>query len=188
MTVNPHPALPKSIGLGLNLGIAVISTTSHLAIQMLDARDKVIIIEWNGDLDDVREDDFQPERGDGRVTLVKPGDRLYQVPPSIDPDDAGHNMRTGVPLWLLNTTRRVPVVLGIGVFHPIYTGASMVYYDITTGRKSFSAYHSDPRINLHEPLPEGMLTPQEQQKRITESGGDIEPTPILRPSFNVAWH
>lgn len=188
MTVDSNHVNPKSMGKSVNVGLALLTTTPPLAIQMLDGRDKVIIIEWNGDIDDVRLEDFDPQRGDGRVTIVRPGDRLYQVPPSVDLEDAEHNIRAGVPLWLLNTLTRRPIVLGVGVYHPVYSSASMVYYDTATGRKNASYYHGDPRINLHDPLPEGTLTVDEQKKRIKDSGGAIEPTPILRPSFKVAWH
>jgi hypothetical protein len=187
--MNARPeTLSESIQCAINAGLLLLSTTNQLATQLLNGNDKVIVIEWNGDIRRIHEDRFNPERGDGRVTITYPGQVSYQVPPSVDPDDAAFNIRMAVPLWLLNTNSRYPVVLGLGVFHPIYTSAQMVMYEPMTRRKVGSYYMGDPRVPFNQPLPEGHLHHREQGQILREAGCCMEPTPLLAPQFSVPWY
>ena len=184
------------------------ATNNQLMVALLDGQDKVMTFEWNGDLLDMyNPNNFDKSRGDGRVRIIRPDHPSYLVPPSVDTNDSEFNIRAGVPLWLLNTrhtganptganpTRanptgagvRRPIVLGIGVMHPRFSSATMVIYDPITDKKIASTYFGDPRHSTHLPWPEGLENYDEQLRWIEENGGDIEPTPFLRPSFNAPW-
>lgn len=184
-----HQTLYVPIAKAVNLGIVLLSSTNQLSVQLLDGRDKVIVIEWNGDTSQIDDpENFDPLRGDGRVTITYPGQMSYQVPPSTDLDDINHNIRMAVPVWVLNTAMRKPVVLGMGHFFPLYTSAGMVFYDPQTRRKTGTYYMGDPRVRPSKPWPEGHPTLDEQRQHLLEANCGLEPTPILAPAFNVPWY
>jgi hypothetical protein len=177
-------------GIQTAMGKAILEATTPgpLLLQLLDGTEKVLVIEWNGSLHDPVGSGFNAFRGDGKVTLTRPGHRSYQMPPSVDTDDAAWNIRAGVPLWILNICPpRPPVVLGIGVLHPVHNSATCVFYDPTSKEAVLRVYFGDPRYPINKPRPQELLSYEEQREQIEAAGGALEPTPMLRPVFTKPW-
>jgi hypothetical protein len=187
MTIFQGPTLAQGIQTAINKAILEATTPGAVMHHLLDGSEKVLVIEWNGSLLDPHHAGFDAFRGDGKLTLLRPGHPSYQVPPSVDLDDAEQNIRAGVPLWLLNTSTGWPVVLGIGVLHPVYSSASIAFYDHASRQPLSRVYFADPRVDLRQALPEGHPLVAEQRAAIEEAGGAIEPTPLLAPVFTKAW-
>ncbi|MCE2836201.1 MAG: hypothetical protein LW834_04355, partial [Cyanobium sp. 49614_E6] len=101
MTVFQGTTCAKGIRTAINKAIVEATTPGAVMHQLLDGADKVLVIEWNGSLDDAQVAGFNAYRGDGKLTLMRPDHRSYLVPPSVDVNDAAWNIRAGVPLWLL---------------------------------------------------------------------------------------
>ncbi|MCE2836202.1 MAG: hypothetical protein LW834_04360, partial [Cyanobium sp. 49614_E6] len=91
------------------------------------------------------------------------------------------------PLWLLNISTGWPITVGIGVLHPVFTSATVVFYDHRTNHALGKMYFSDPRIHRGLPLPEGVVSMEEERERIEEAGGAMEPSPLLAPLFGKPW-
>jgi hypothetical protein len=178
----------KCIERAINTALNAVATTNGLMFELMNGKDKIITFEWNGDLLDLdNRDNFDKSRGDGRVRIIYKGEPSYQVPPSVDIDDADFNVRAGVPLWLLNTSTARPIALGIGVMHPRYSSATMVIYDHVSDLKIATTYFGDPRHSTHLPWPEGLENYDEQIAWIEENGGSLQPTPVRRPIFVAPW-
>ena len=187
MTIFQGPTLAEGIQTAINKAILEATTPGAVMHHLLDGQEKVLVIEWNGSLLDPHRDGFDAYRGDGKLTLLRPDHPSYQVPPSVDLEDAEQNIRAGVPLWLLNTSTGWPVVLGIGVLHPAYSSATIAFYDHQSRQPLSRVYFADPRVDLNKPLPEGCLPTTEQRAAIEEAGGGIEPTPLSAPVFTNPW-
>lgn len=188
MSIIKGSTLAQGIQTALNKAILEATTPGPLLLQLMDGTDKVLVIEWNGNLHDPQSSGFDAYRGDGKVTLVRPGHISYQVPPSVDADDAAWNIRAGVPLWILNIAPpRPPVVVGIGVLHPVHNSATCAFYDPARKTALMRLYCGDPRFPLNEQWPDGLLSYAEQREQIEEAGGALEPTPLRRPVFTQPW-
>jgi len=188
MSIIKGSALAQGIQAAINKAILRATTPGPLLPQLMDGTNKVLVIEWNGNLHDPHGSGFDACRGDGNVTLVRPGTVSYQVPPSVDVDDAAWNIRAGVPLWILNIAPpRPPIVVGIGVLHPLHNSATCVFYDPVSKMAVLRLYCGDPRFPLDKPWPDGMLSYAEQREQIEEAGGALEPTPMSRPVFTQPW-
>jgi len=188
MSIIEGTTLAQGIHTAISGAILEATTPGPLLLQLMDGTDKVLVIEWNGSLQNPQGSGFDASRGDGKVTLVRPGHVSYQVPPSVDTDDAAWNIRAGVPLWILNIgAPRPPMVLGIGVLHPVHNSATIQFYDPASKTALVRLYCGDPRFPYGEPRPEGLLSYEEQRTQIEEAGGAIEPTPLTRPVFTKPW-
>lgn len=187
MTIFQGSALAQGIKTAINKAIMEATTPGAVMHFLVDGRDKVLVIEWNGDLTSPHFDDYDAYRGDGKLTMLRPDHPSYQVPPSVDTDDAAWNIRFGVPLWLLNTSSGRPVVLGIGVLHPAYSSASIAFYDHENQKALDRIYFGDPRVDMRKQLPEGHPTMADQRAAIEEAGGALEPTPLWAPAFTKRW-
>lgn len=188
MTIYIGSTCAQGIKIAINTAILEATTPGTVLPQLLNGDEKVLVIEWNGPLDEAMTAGFDAYRGDGRLTLLRPGHYSYLIPPSVDADDAAWNIRAGVPFWLLNTRDVSPVVMGIGVLHPLFSSATVVFYDHRSRQFAGKMYFGDPRVHYTRDLPEGVRTMEEERDWIEEAGGAMEPSPVMVPPFVVPWY
>jgi len=202
--MNPTPMITFSMGLHLALNQAILQAClpgGGVMPALLDGTPKSLIAFWCGGQDG-HPGTFQPERGDGRLLLKRPGDFLYFEPWFVPPD---HNIRAGVPLWLLcNEPGQEPgpgAVLALGVLHPLFCSATVQTYHPETGEALDMLYLNDPRVEVNrhgrlkplsevsesrkhtQPNPMEWLTAGEQQSRLREMHGLPIELPPHAPQF-----
>lgn len=167
----------------MNAAILLCTTQPQIAMQFLSGEDRVICVFWEGDLN--RPEDFDPERGDGRIEILVPGAPGFQFPPTYEQDNAATNIRAGVPLWLLHPgDARQPegYTLAVGALHPRHSSITADLYCPETRRKLCRAYFADPRRDMNHPQ-EDWLSFSEQKQQIDAAGGTPDHGPLLAPRY-----
>jgi hypothetical protein len=172
--------LAEGIERSVNTGILLATTIpGPIMAAMLDGTEKILIIHYFGDLDGRS---YEPTRKDGMITMLRPDDVGYRIPPSYDPDDSQSNIRAGVPLWLVKPGLDECIVLGYGKLHPRWSGATVDLYDPTNKRHLIQMFFGDPRISIPT-RPEGHPSLSEQKEEIAAAGGAVEPPAALAPRY-----
>ena len=174
MTIySQHSGLAEGIQRTVNAGILLATTVpGPIMAALLDGTEKVLIIHYFGDWDGK---DYDAVRKDGMITILRPGDDGFRVPPSYDPDDSQSNIRAGVPVWLVRPGRDECIVLGYGKVHPRWSAATIDLYDPLTKKHLIQMFFGDPRINN----PDFSAIRAE----ITAAGGAVEPPGWLAPRY-----
>lgn len=92
-----------ALGLTQAIGTAIQTATTPGSIlhHLIDGTPKCLVMEWNGDPAQPHAP-MDSRRGDGRVTLHRPGDPGYAMPFVHDSEDEGSDIRFGVPTWIIN--------------------------------------------------------------------------------------
>lgn len=157
----------------VNRALLLCTTTGQTASRFLDGTPKVITLFWEGDPIVGTQEDFEPERGDGRVEILYPGCAGYVLPPHWNLQDAACNIRAGVPMWLLKSGdehQPEPYVLGMGVLHPRWSSATLDLYCSASRDRLCRTYFGDPRRDFNQPQP-NWPSIKEQKAQIAEAGG-----------------
>jgi hypothetical protein len=181
--------LAQGIQRTMDHALLTLTTPGPFLHQLMDGSDKVLITFWEGDPAIGDHKEFNPERGDGRVLLLRPGMPGYAIPPSHDPDDAAADIRAGVPLWLLKSPdefQSEPYVLGVGKLHPRWNSISLRLYCTASKQPLIDMYFGDPRIDMANP-PEGHPSFKVQEEQIESAGGACEPMPYRAPQHPGLW-
>lgn len=135
-------AINETIKLGMETAI---DPAQGIIQQLLHGDPKALIIAWRGPMNPgAFHDDADPRRGDGAVTLARPGDALYRLPSNIDIDNL--NIRMGVPLWLLGWENHAPITLAAGLFHPLFCSASLDVFSPESAEHLSRIYQIDHRV------------------------------------------
>ena len=172
--------LAEGIRRTVQTGILLASATpGPLLAALMDGEEKALVIHYFGPEDGST---YDPNRMDGEVALINPGDPGYRCPPSIDLNDRDCEIRAGVPLWLLRPGSDGPLVLGIGRLHTRWSAANIDFYDPSTRRHVIRFLFTDPRQPLDR-LPEGWPNADEQLEQIKAAGGALEPAPFFAPNY-----
>lgn len=142
----PQSGLSPAFNDAINRGIEVITDPREGIVQhLLNGDAKALIVAWRGPLDpDAFVETTNAERGDGSVTLVHPGDALYRLPSNIEAEHL--NVRMGVPLWVLGWQNRRPITLAMGLYHPLFSSASLDVFSPQSGRHLRRFYLIDHRV------------------------------------------
>lgn len=142
-------AINESINLGME---AAVDPAQGIIQQLLHGDEKALVIAWRGPMDPrAFHEDADPHRGDGTISLVRPGDELYRLPNNIDISSL--NIRMGVPLWVLGWENHVPITLAMGLFHPLFCSANLDVFSPKSGERLIRLYVVDHRV------PDDELTP-----------------------------
>lgn len=154
----------------------------------LNAREKVLVIEWRGKRSDPIAA-FSHARGDGLVHLFYKGDKGYCLPPTHNPEAADRDIRCGVPFWVVNRPalfQKRPDVMAVGKIHPLHHAATYVLYgDDKRGNSGQIATIFQPDWRL---TPEDLGLPDQEitndiRRVISDEGGDVEPPPWHCPTY-----
>jgi hypothetical protein len=182
MTIyTPTAGLAEGIERSVNTGILLATTIpGPIMAAMADGTEKVLIIHYFGDLNGRSYDAI---RKDGMITMLRPSDVGYRVPPSYDPDDSQSSIRAGVPLWLVKPGLDEAIVLGYGKLHPRWSAATVDLYDPSSKRHLIQMFFGDPRIDIPT-RPDGHLSLGEQKEEIAAAGGAVEPPLYLAPRYH----
>lgn len=159
--------------------------TEPFLIRLLDGTWKVLSIEWKGPLNDQALCDEEPDQwGDWRVGMhTCSADPLYVAPPTVSMEQL--NIRMGVPLWVYGWDGDERIAIAGGLFHPLFTSATLDVWNTADGRHAERLYVADPRDSESgRPL---QLRRMEQMARLEASGGHLPlPKPPTRPSLSLA--
>jgi hypothetical protein len=152
-----------------------------IVCHLLNGKPKVILCPWYGDIDkDPLK--FDPSAGDGRPIYAEPDSDFFCATPNWPP----RNIRTGVPLWLLQSPSPsaleagVATVLAVGLLHPVLTAATMDIY--RGGKRTARNFYHDPRIEHDELMRQrsGWISEQLAEYDCMP-GVPVESTPTWRP-------
>lgn len=172
--------LAEGIRRTVQTGILLASATpGPLLAALMDGEEKALVIHYFGPEDGST---YDPNRMDGEVTLINPGDPGYRIPGNMDLDDSTVDIRAGVPLWVVRPAADGAAVLGIGKLHTRWNAANIDFYDPISRRHAVRFLFTDPRMPLNQ-LPEGWPTPDEQLEQIKAAGGAIDAAPLLAPNW-----
>lgn len=177
--------LACAINEAINLGMeTAVDPAQGIIQQLLHGDEKALVIAWRGPIDPrAFHEDADPRRGDGAVTLVRPGDELYRLPNNIDIDSL--NIRMGVPLWVLGWENHGPITLAMGLFHPLFCSASLDVFSPQSGERLIRLYVVDHRV------PEDELTPDYVEWKRHVDNVELEELDALlmrsKPRLAPAW-
>jgi hypothetical protein len=171
---------------------AILDLTAHpeALVNFIDGRQKVVVIEWNGDPGDGSDlQRFDQSRGDGDWAILSSGDDGYCVPEGITDFRLGekgeHNWRLSVPLWLLNAQPDCEenYTLAVGFLHPLFSSATLCFYDWKTGNFIAQVYLCDPRYPRQKGDRWIDNAVKKQVSYIAARGGSIKAAPAQAPCY-----
>lgn len=143
--VGVAPGLVNAIQHGMR---AAADPKQGITADLLNGYAKLLVIHWCGPTTDAGIDqDWDAGRGDGRIELQYdlgsgPPGRGLLVPANVDLGEV--NIRMGVPLWVVGHADGMLVPLAAGLFHPLFTSATLDFWSPDTGRWLTRFYFCDP--------------------------------------------
>lgn len=166
-------------GIERTISTAVLLTVTvpgPILAALTDGKDKALVFHYYGELEGVS---FMPQRGDARVSLRTPEHEDYRLPPCYDPT-LGHDIRSGVPLWLVRPAPNGVIVLGIGRLHTRWAAATVTLYCPITGRRLEQLFFPDVRLDSSAA---DQPSTKELMAEIREAGGAPSRGPARAPQF-----
>ena len=149
--VGVAPGLVSAIQHGMR---AAADPQQGIAGRLLDGYAKLLVIHWRGPItDEGIGEEWDAGRGDGRIELQYdlgsgPPGRGLLVPGNVDLGEV--NIRMGCPLWIVGHSDQMAVPLAAGLFHPLFTSATLDFWSPNTGRWLTRHYFCDPRVQFTE--------------------------------------
>jgi hypothetical protein len=154
-----EPDVPRGPLCALSRTIRQATLPGPFIEELMSGRPKVLISLWCGDLDR-GEEIFDMDRGDGTTLMALPGDPLYCMPAGRFTGEPGFppnpNIRTGVPVWLLNAPNMEALldpeqvnVIAVGHVHPVLNSATVDVYQRNSAWLC-RRYVFDPRLKPQE--------------------------------------
>lgn len=179
MIFSEQHGVAKGIERTVNTAILLtVSIPGPILAALTDGKEKALIFHYYGEL---AGKSFDPQRGDAQVSLRTPEHEDYRRPPSYDAR-LGHEIRSGVPLWLVRPAPDGVIVLGIGRLHTRWAAATVDLYCPITSHRLQQLFFSDPRINpavTYADHPSRL----EQLQEIREAGGAAAIGPAYAPRY-----
>lgn len=158
--------------------LRTVSVPGPTLAALTDGTEKILVIHYRGELEGRS---FDASRGDAEVKLLRPGQSGYRRPPSYD-RRVGHEIRSGVPLWLVRPAPDGVIVLGVGRLHTRWASATIDLYCPITSRRLEQMYFPDARFNPAVTYAD-RPSPLEQLAEIREAGGAAAIAPRYAPRF-----